>query len=58
LREVDFLIVGAGVIGVSLAWNLKKIYNNKKILVIDKENNFVFHSSGRNSGVIHSRDLL
>jgi L-2-hydroxyglutarate oxidase LhgO len=54
LREVDFLIVGAGIIGLSLAWNLKKIYNKKKILVIDKENNFGFHSSGRNSGVIHS----
>jgi len=49
LREVDFLIVGAGIIGLSLAWNIKKIYNNKKILVIDKENNFGFHSSGRNS---------
>ena len=49
----DFLIVGAGVIGVSVARELRRRYRGK-VLVIDKEPCPAQHASGRNSGVLHS----
>lgn len=52
--EVDFLIVGAGIIGLTLAYNLRKYFTKEKILIIDKEQDTGFHSSGRNSGVLHA----
>ncbi len=50
----DFLIVGAGIIGLSMAHNLRKIYPKASIVVIDKENELGSHASGRNSGVLHA----
>lgn len=52
--QVDFLIVGAGIIGLTLAYNLRKHFPKEKILIIDKEKDIAFHSSGRNSGVLHA----
>jgi len=52
--DTDFLIIGAGIIGVTFALNLKKAYPNKKICLIDKEPDVGFHASGRNSGVLHA----
>jgi len=50
----DYLIIGAGVIGLSVAKALKKKFPDAKILIIDKENDVGRHSSGRNSGVLHA----
>lgn len=53
--NADFLIVGAGVIGMFTAYNiLEKYQNKKKIIIIDKENEIGVHASGKNSGVIHA----
>src|SRR2546427_10406609 len=49
----DFLIVGAGVIGVSVARGLRR-RGRGKVLVIDKESRPAQHASGRNSGVLHA----
>jgi L-2-hydroxyglutarate oxidase len=46
----DFIIIGGGVIGLSVAAKLSK-YN---VLVLEKEANVAKHQTGRNSGVIHS----
>ena len=54
LFEYDYLIVGAGMVGLSIAHQLKIHDPNKKICVIEKENEVGFHSSGRNSGVLHA----
>jgi len=51
--NTDFLIVGAGVIGIAIARALRK-QHNPSILVIDKELAQAKHASGRNSGVIHA----
>ena len=53
-RSFDFLIVGAGIIGLSLARELQKRYPQKKIAVLEKETSVGKHASGRNSGVLHS----
>lgn len=50
----DIIIIGAGLVGLSSAYHLQKAYPNKRILVLEKENDVAVHQSGHNSGVIHS----
>jgi L-2-hydroxyglutarate oxidase LhgO len=50
----DFLVLGAGVIGISVARELKRRYSDAKILVLEKEDGLGRHASGRNSGVLHA----
>lgn len=52
--KYDFLIVGAGIIGLSIARELRELYPDAKIRIIEKEADTGLHSSGRNSGVLHS----
>ena len=52
--EYDYIVVGAGMVGLSIAHQLKINNPNKKICIIEKESSVGFHSSGRNSGVIHA----
>lgn len=50
----DFLIVGAGIMGLSLAAELRRRFRKQRIILIDKEQNVAAHASGRNSGVLHA----
>ncbi len=52
--SVDYFIVGAGIIGLSVAKELKARRPKSKVLVLEKELVPGLHSSGRNSGVLHS----
>lgn len=52
--KADILIVGAGIIGLSTAYQLSEINPSKKIIVLDKESRAAEHQTGHNSGVIHS----
>lgn len=52
MEKVKILIIGAGVIGLSIAYELSKNYED--VVVIDKEETFGRHTSSRNSEVIHS----
>jgi len=52
MRKV--LIVGAGIIGMTLAYEWRKKYPNDEITIIDKEVHEAFHASGKNSGVLHA----
>ena len=54
INKYDYIIVGGGVIGLSIAYKLAQRENNKSILVIEKEQKLATHQTGRNSGVIHS----
>ncbi len=49
----EFLIVGAGVVGLTLARELIA-QGAEKIVIIEKEAGLGFHASGRNSGVLHA----
>lgn len=53
-RVSDFLVIGGGIIGLSIARHLKKSLPKAKIIVLEKEKICGFHASGRNSGVIHA----
>ena len=50
----DYLIIGAGIIGLNIAKNLKERFPDSRILVLEKEDEVAMHSSGRNSGVLHA----
>lgn len=50
----DYLIVGSGIIGMTIAYELKQQNQNLKIAIIDKEGDVAKHASGRNSGVLHA----
>ena len=52
--SAHYLIVGAGIIGLSVAKELKARRPKSKVLVLEKERVPGLHSSGRNSGVLHS----
>ena len=50
----DVLIIGAGIVGLSVGIALLQARPSLKILVIDKEVGPGQHASGRNSGVLHA----
>lgn len=54
LENYDCVIIGAGIIGISLGIELLTQKPTKKILIIDKESRPGVHASGRNSGVLHA----
>lgn len=53
-RTADFAIVGAGIIGLALARELRRRHAGSSIVVFEKESEVGLHASGRNSGVLHS----
>jgi (S)-2-hydroxyglutarate dehydrogenase len=54
LKQPDFLIIGAGIVGIAIAKELKTRYPDQHVMVLEKEPKPGLHSSGRNSGVLHS----
>ena len=54
LRKTDFLIIGGGVIGLSIARQLKRLYTDSSVVILEKEPACGLHASGRNSGVLHA----
>ena len=54
MKEYDYLIVGAGIIGMTIAHELVKREPSCSIAIVEKEAVVAEHASGRNSGVLHS----
>src|SRR6267378_8286537 len=54
MMKVDFLVVGGGVVGLSIARELKRRFNDSSVALVEKELECGLHASGRNSGVIHA----
>lgn len=50
----NYIVIGAGLVGLSTAYHLKLENPDARILVLEKENGVSKHQSGHNSGVIHS----
>ena len=50
----DFVIIGAGIVGLTIARELKARFPSQTILILEKESEVGLHGSGRNSGVLHS----
>lgn len=54
MQTCDFLIIGGGVIGLSIARELRRRRTDARVLLIEKEPSCGAHASGRNSGVLHA----
>jgi L-2-hydroxyglutarate oxidase LhgO len=54
VSSTDFLILGGGIIGLSIARELKHRFADAEITLLEKEAACGLHASGRNSGVIHA----
>ena len=54
VETTDFLVVGAGVIGINIARELKRRHPDASVTVLEKESRTGEHASGRNSGVLHA----
>jgi L-2-hydroxyglutarate oxidase len=53
-KTYDFIVVGAGIVGLSTAYKLTKAFPEATVLVLEKEQRVAAHQTGKNSGVIHS----
>ena len=53
-KEFDHIVIGAGIVGISIGLAILERNPNKKVLIIDKEPEPGIHASGRNSGVLHA----
>jgi L-2-hydroxyglutarate oxidase len=54
MKKADFLLIGGGIIGISIARELKKRYPTSSVCILEKESECGLHASGRNSGVLHA----
>lgn len=54
MKDFDFIIIGAGIVGASAAWQLIQACPQASIAIIEKESAAATHQTGRNSGVIHA----
>ncbi len=54
IHKFDIVIIGGGITGLSLAYQLVKHQITNSIVIIDKENHIGAHTSGRNSGILHA----
>jgi (S)-2-hydroxyglutarate dehydrogenase len=53
-RTADFVVVGGGVVGLTIALELRRRQPDAAIVVLEKEPRAGEHQSGRNSGVLHA----
>lgn len=49
----DFVVIGGGVVGLSIALALRRRHR-AKVTLVEKERSTGLHASGRNSGVLHA----
>ena len=50
----DFHVIGGGIIGVSVARELRRSDPKASVVVLEKEARLGLHASGRNSRVLHA----
>jgi (S)-2-hydroxyglutarate dehydrogenase len=54
MQQQNITIIGAGIVGLSTAYNLLQQNPRLKVTVLEKEDGPARHQTGHNSGVIHS----
>lgn len=53
-QTADFLIIGGGIVGLTLALEAKRRFPKSSVTLLEKEKVCGSHASGRNSGVLHA----
>lgn len=54
MRQTDVVVIGGGIMGLSIARELAARYPGMGLAVLEKEPEVAGHASGRNSGVLHA----
>ena len=54
MESTEIIIIGGGMVGLSLAYQLLERGISKDIIILEKEKDLGMHTSGRNSGVLHA----
>jgi L-2-hydroxyglutarate oxidase LhgO len=52
--RLDVAVIGAGILGLAVAYQLLASHPGYRVAVIEKEDEIALHQTGRNSGVVHS----
>lgn len=52
--DADFIVIGAGIVGLTAAYQLRSRFPAASILVLEKESEPALHQTARNSGVVHT----
>ncbi len=50
----DFLVIGGGIVGLTIAIELRRRFPDCSVVLLEKEPRCGMHASGRNSGVLHA----
>ncbi len=53
-RTTDVLVVGGGIVGLTVALAIRARHPSTRIELVEKESRWGAHASGRNSGVLHA----
>ena len=54
MENSELVIVGGGIVGLSVGFQFANRYPDKKIVILEKEKALAHHQTGHNSGVLHS----
>src|SRR3974377_902553 len=54
MQKYDCVIIGGGIVGLSVAWGILVRNPDIRVTVLEKKDDWAQHQTGRNSGVIHS----
>ena len=54
MQDFEFVIIGGGIVGLSVARAILERNPSARLAVVEKESGWAHHQTGRNSGVIHS----
>jgi (S)-2-hydroxyglutarate dehydrogenase len=54
MRHVDVAVVGGGIVGLAVAYQLTRQFPDRRVIVLEKEAAVAAHQTGHNSGVLHS----
>ena len=53
MKKYDIAIIGGGILGTTISYWISNLYDSS-VCVIDKESDVAKHTSGRNTGVVHT----
>ena len=54
METFDFIVIGGGIVGCSVAWQILQRMPGTRVLLVEKERAPAVHQTGHNSGVIHA----
>src|SRR3981081_2173071 len=54
MQEFEYLLIGGGIVGLATAWTILERKPDARVAVLEKEDGWARHQTGRNSGVMHS----